>query len=45
MLEQLNINVSRWIENLEKKGRISFSLSQLEEESGVPWGYNCLASS
>jgi len=35
----------QWIENLEKKGRISFSLSQLEEESGVPWGYNCLASS
>ncbi len=32
MLEQLNINVSQWIENLEKRGRISFSLSQLEEE-------------
>ena len=32
MLEQININVSQWIENLEKKGRISFSLNQLEEE-------------
>lgn len=32
MIEQLNINVSRWIENLEKKGRISFSLNPLEEE-------------
>jgi len=32
MQEQLNINVSQWIENLEKKGRISFSLNQLEEE-------------
>jgi predicted transcriptional regulator of viral defense system len=32
MLEQLNINVSQWIENLEKRGRISFSLNQLEEE-------------
>ena len=32
MIEQLNINVSRWIENLEKRGRISFSLNQLEEE-------------
>ena len=32
MLEQLNINVSQWIENLEKKGRISFSLNQLEDE-------------
>jgi predicted transcriptional regulator of viral defense system len=32
MLEQLNINVSQWIENLEKKGRISFSLNQIELE-------------
>jgi len=32
MIEQLNINVSRWIENLEKRGRISFSLNLLEEE-------------
>ncbi len=32
MPEQLNINVSRWIENLEKKGRISFSLNQFEQE-------------
>jgi hypothetical protein len=32
MPEQLNINVSRWIKNLEKKGGISFSLNQLEKE-------------
>ncbi len=32
MKKQLNINVSRWIENLEKRGRISFSLNQLEAE-------------
>ncbi len=29
---QLNINVNAWVENLEKKGRNSFSLLQLEEE-------------
>jgi len=28
----LNINVSAWVEDLEKKGRNSFSLLQLEEE-------------
>ncbi len=32
MLEQVNINVSQWIENLERRGRISFSLNQLVEE-------------
>lgn len=32
MTDQLNINVSEWVENLEKKGKISFSLTQLEEE-------------
>jgi predicted transcriptional regulator of viral defense system len=32
MKNKLNINVSSWIENLEKKGRNSFSLLQLEEE-------------
>jgi predicted transcriptional regulator of viral defense system len=32
MLEQVNIKVREWVENLEKKGRNSFSLIQLEEE-------------
>ncbi|MBK7480483.1 MAG: hypothetical protein IPI69_12720 [Bacteroidales bacterium] len=32
MKEQLSINVSQWIDNLEKRGRISFSLYQLEKE-------------
>ena len=32
MPEQVNMNVSQWIENLEKIGRISFSLNQLEGE-------------
>jgi predicted transcriptional regulator of viral defense system len=32
MNDQLNINVSAWVEDLEKKGRNSFSLLQLEEE-------------
>lgn len=32
MPDQLNINVSKWIENQQKKGGISFSLNQLEEE-------------
>lgn len=32
MNDQLNINVSSWVEYLEKKGRNSFSLLQLEEE-------------
>jgi predicted transcriptional regulator of viral defense system len=32
MPDQYNINVSQWIENLEKRGKISFPLNQLEEE-------------
>lgn len=32
MIDQLNINVSTWVENLEKNGRNSFSVLQLEEE-------------
>jgi len=32
MPDQFSVNVSQWIENLEKKGRISFSLNQIEEE-------------
>ena len=32
MNDLLNINVNAWVENLEKKGRKSFSLLQLEEE-------------
>jgi hypothetical protein len=32
MNDLLNINVNAWIENLEKKGRNSFSLLQLEKE-------------
>jgi predicted transcriptional regulator of viral defense system len=32
MNNKLNINVSSWVENLEKRGRNSFSLIQLEEE-------------
>jgi len=32
MTDQSNIKASKWVENLEKKGRISFSLTQLEEE-------------
>lgn len=32
MTKKPKINVSEWVENLEKKGRISFSLNQIEEE-------------
>ncbi len=32
MTDQLNIKASKWVENLEKQGRNSFSLTQLEEE-------------
>jgi predicted transcriptional regulator of viral defense system len=32
MPDQLNITVSEWIENLQRRGRISFSLNQIEKE-------------
>lgn len=32
MNDQVNMNVGEWIEYLEKKGRNTFSLCQLEEE-------------
>jgi predicted transcriptional regulator of viral defense system len=32
MSDQLNINVAEWVKNLENRGRISFSLKNLEKE-------------